>query len=465
MGLLDHLEAPLPLELDEAILGFLSSFEKRPLRGLKLFLKIYGPFLRRVSGQGWYFWDSQKWCNYEKGLVRSLVTCMSRHLERVASESSDRHVLDGHAKFENFHYQKELAHLIESEHSLIITPSDLDSHEYLVNVANGVLDLSGPAPVLRPHHPKYLLTKMCPVPYIPDTKADRWEQFMLEVANGHPELVPYIQRVLGYALTGSIREQCFFFLYGVGANGKSTFLDTIKKVLGDYVTKAPVETFLRRGPDRHSQDLAALSGSRIVCSSETPGTKSFDESILKVLTGDEEFSARRLFQNQQTFPITFKLFFAGNHPPKFTHVDAALERRLQTIPFESVFGRDRLDPDLPKKLQAEFPGILAWIVRGFVEWRAHGLCPPPVVVSASKNCLASQNTVATFVEEHCEFQPECEVPLKDLHDLYKSVCDEMDRPAKSSKELAEYFRGRGLETRRRSTGLMVIGVKKKGVDD
>jgi putative DNA primase/helicase len=186
----------------------------------------------------------------------------------------------------------------------------------------------------------------------------------------------YLQRAVGYALTGLTQEHALFFAYGTGANGKSVLLSTAAGLLGDYHKTAPIETFTASNSDRHPTDLASLRGARLVTATETEEGRRWAEARIKQLTGGDTISARFMRQDFFEFAPSFKLFIAGNHKPSLRSVDEAIRRRFHLVPFAVTIPSEERDSDLAEKLKDEWPGILAWLIEGCLEWQTEGLRRP-----------------------------------------------------------------------------------------
>ena len=213
------------------------------------------------------------------------------------------------------------------------------------------------------------------------------------MSGGDSELQSFLQRMIGYSLTGSTREHALFFLYGTGANGKSVFLSTIAILLGDYAKTAPASSFTASSTEQHPTDLAGLRGARFVTAIETEDGARWAESKIKSLTGGDKIAARFMRCDFFEFIPEFKLIIAGNHKPGLRSVDEAMRRRLHLIPFTVTIPQDDRDPRLAEKLRAEFPGVLDWAIRGCLEWQQHGLNPPAIVLNATADYLAGEDAI------------------------------------------------------------------------
>ncbi len=271
-----------------------------------------------------------------------------------------------------------------------------------LNTPDGVVDLR--TGKIRPHRASDYFTKLAAVgPGNAD--CPRWKAHLRRILNDDPDLISYLQRVLGYALTGSTREHALFFGYGTGANGKGVTVNTAAGILGDYAQTAAVETFTASHTDRHTTELAALRGARLVTVAETEEGRRWAESRIKTLTGGDTIRARFMRQDDFEFQPQFKLLISGNHKPGLRSVDEAIRRRFHLIPFVVTIPPDERDPDLAEKLKPEWPAILAWMVAGCLAWQRDRLNPPAAVRDATSAYLDAQDALAAWLEECCEQEP------------------------------------------------------------
>jgi putative DNA primase/helicase len=224
---------------------------------------------------------------------------------------------------------------------------------------------------MRGHRPEDHLTKITAV--APSGDCPLWLAFLDRIFGGNTELIGYVQRMLGYSLTGSTREQAMFFGYGTGGNGKSVLIDTVAGILDDYHTTAPIETFAATSGDRHPTELARLGGARLVTAVETEEGRRWAETRIKTLTGGDRIAARFMRQDFFEFKPQFKLFIVGNHQPLLRTVDEAIRRRFNMVPFEVTIPVDERDGTLGGRLKSEWPGILQWMINGCGYWQEKGL--------------------------------------------------------------------------------------------
>lgn len=291
------------------------------------------------------------------------------------------------------------ASIVTARADVAIQHEALDADPWAVNTRTGIVDLRTGFP--REHAREELHTKLTGAG-VGEGACPTWLAFLTRIMGGDADMVAFLQRVLGYCLTGSTREQCLFILYGNGSNGKSTFLDTVRTVFGDYAQHSRAETFVR---DRKSggipNDIAALRGARLVTASEPEQGAQLDESLIKEMTGDAAISARFMRQEFFTFTPTFKVLLATNHRPVIRGTDHGIWRRIRLVPFLETIRDDEKDRDLGKKLEAEADAILAWAIDGARLWAEHGLQEPAAVREATEDYRADMDVLADFISEKC----------------------------------------------------------------
>ena len=254
---------------------------------------------------------------------------------------------------------------------LPVLPAAFDQPPWLLNVLNGTVDLH--TGILHEHRREDLLTKLAPVVYDPDATCPRWEAFLMRIMGDNVELVAFLQRAAGYALTGDTREEVIFILYGTGANGKSTFLEVLRALLEDYARQADFTTFLARRSDGVRNDVARLAGARFVTAVEAASGRRLDEALIKQLTGRDPVPARFLYQEYFEYYPEFKLFLATNHKPVIQGADEGIWRRIRLIPFAVTIPAAEQDRTLRATLRSELPGILNWAIQGCLAWQREGL--------------------------------------------------------------------------------------------
>lgn len=381
----------------------------------------------------WLVWDGQRWVKDDTGEIYRLAkdTVASIYQEAAAAPDDEaRKALAKHAvRSEAGARVKEMVDLARSD--VPVMPDELDASPDLLNTESGTIDLR--TGELREHRREDLITKLAPVEYGPHATAPTWEAFLERVLPGE-ELRAFVQRAVGYSATGDTSEQCMFINHGGGANGKSTFQEALSAALGDYAMRAPTEMLLAKRSDGVPNDVARLKGARFVSASETEEGRRLAESRIKDLTGQDTITARFMKAEWFDFVPTHKLWLSTNHKPEIRGTDAAIWRRIRLVPWAVTIPPAEQDKKLPEKLRSEVPGILAWIVRGCLQWRRKGLQAPDEVRKATGEYRVEMDVLAGFLAECCEFGTDHWEYAKDLYESYKRWCDENgERPEPQRK--------------------------------
>lgn len=297
--------------------------------------------------------------------------------------------------------------LCRSEVGMAISHEQLDADPWAFNVANGTLDLR--TGKLRPHDPADFLSKQSPVVFDAAAACPRWLEFLHGVTCKRAELADYLRRLAGYSLVGVTSEHILAFLYGDGANGKSTFTETVMAMMGkDYAMRSAPELLMEKG-DAHPTERADLHGKRLVTTNEIGAGRSLNEALVKDLTGGDKIRARRMREDFWEFTATHTVWMAGNHKPRIKGTDNGIWRRLKLIPFDRKFSEEEQDKSLPAKLLAELPGILNWALQGCLEWQKSGLGEPEAVTKATAAYRDEQDVIGAFLAERCIVGANCRV--------------------------------------------------------
>jgi putative DNA primase/helicase len=280
-----------------------------------------------------------------------------------------------------------------------------------------------------------------------------WTAFLDRVTDHNAELQGFLQRYTGYCCTGFTTEHVFVFAYGTGANGKSTFVNTIAGILGDYATVADMSTFIASSVEHHPTDLAKLMGARLVVAQETQKGRRWDETKIKALTGGDKITARFMRQDFFDFAPTFRLFICGNHKPRLTSVDEAMRRRLLLVPFTVQIPPAERDKGLAEKLKPEWPAILRWMFDGCLEWQRIGLAPPAAVLDATNAYFADQDTMQQWLDDCTEDRgPFAFTRTTELFASWKAWCDAHNAKPGTAQALSEALTDRGLVKKRNNVG-------------
>lgn len=339
--------------------------------------------------------------------------------------------------------------LASSEPGVPIQSQDLDSDPRLLNVANGTLELRTGR--LREHRPADLITKQTPVPYDRDATCPQWVRFLRRILADNGELLGFLQRAVGYSLTGETIEQVLFILWGLGNNGKSVFLDVLRSLLGDYGRAADFATFLEWHSEGARSDVARLQGARFVPAIETGDGQRLAEGLVKKLTGGDVITARFLYAEHFEFQPTFKLWLATNHKPTIRGTDHAMWRRIRLVPFTVTIPEEERDLQLAEKLRAELPGILNWAIEGCLTWQRDGLGVPPAIRAATEAYRSEMDVLGGFLEECCEMGPSYKSFAAALYETYRRWCERSGERALPQRGFGRALQERAL-IRVKSTG-------------
>jgi putative DNA primase/helicase len=301
---------------------------------------------------------------------------------------------------------------------LTIPANQLDKQPHLLCVNNGIVNLKTGA--LEPHNPAYYITKIVPVDYTPDVATPYWNAFLDTVFLGNRELIEYIQRAVGYTLTGSTDEHCLFFLYGVGKNGKSVFFEVLRMLTGEHHVVTSIDALLSTEQTGGATPYVAdLQGARCAIASEMPQGKRFNESLIKTITGGDTLTARRLFGQPFSFQPTHTLWVSGNHRPRIMGTDEGIWRRLRVVPFDAVIKQPRPASDLLEEFTRELGGILAWGVEGSRAWYTEKHLPDnPTITRATNEYRGEEDIVALFISECCHIGPKYLTLRKSVFDAF-----------------------------------------------
>ncbi|MGW4986296.1 phage/plasmid primase, P4 family [Streptomyces mirabilis] len=349
---------------------------------------------------------------------------------------------------------------LRSVPSVYVAPGEFDNRPDLLSFANGTVELRSGR--LRAHAKEDMLTYCLALDYDAQAQCPRWEAFLSEVFPDNPDLVPYMQRLCGYGVTGYTDEQCFAVLWGKGANGKSVLTDTLSSVFGTITKTTPFATFEEKQSGGIPNDIAALRGARLVMASEGESGKPMSEAVLKRVTGKDMVSARFLRQEFFEFRPTFLLMLATNHKPKFKGQDDGLWRRVKMIPFKRFFAPHERDHALDKKLLAEAQGIAAWAVRGAQAWFAGGLGDPETITKATAEYKETSDALAGFFPGALERAPGQRMDGAAAYIAYTEWCEAEGLQRKeiwSRQVFYSALEERGVTKTRGSKGTALIGVR------
>jgi P4 family phage/plasmid primase-like protien len=365
----------------------------------------------------WLVWDGRRWAEDQTAEVVRRVKDTQSGLYKWAAQKiielgdvgddEDRkkqlaklnRVLNHCLRWEDARCIDRCLKSASSEPSVPILPDALDAHHFLFNALNGTIDLRSGK--LREHQRGDLLTKLAPVEYNSAAQCPLWKKCLACWFSNNTDLIAYLQRVAGYCLTGSVDEQCLWFFYGPGQNGKTTCLGTWQAMMGDYAIQTVSELLMQKNNESHPTERADLFRVRLAVTIETDEGKRMAEALMKKLTGGDPIRARKMRKDHFQFLPTHKLILAANHKPIIRGSDFAVWRRIKLIHFTVTIPEESKDRGLSDKLKIELPGILAWAVRGCLEWQKNGLGEPEEVRQATDSYRAEQDLLAAFIIECC----------------------------------------------------------------
>jgi putative DNA primase/helicase len=435
----DEDEEPLPQAMSEDALAQAFADEHA---GAWRYVKVWNQ---------WFQWRGDGWYRDDIARIDRLAVELTR--QAIYWPEAQQLTPDGKRKVNSRRTAGAVRDIAQSDPRIAATVDQWDTDPWLLGVPGGMVDLRTGA--LKPADPMAYITKRTAVAPMPGP-APIWQQFLETVTEGNEELISFLQRFAGYALTGESREQCLAFLYGTGQNGKGVFISTLARVLGDYAVAADADVFMESDQQRHPTEMARLRGARLVTVDETDSSKRWNEKRIKRITGGGKIEARFMGKDHFEYLPQFKLLIAGNHKPQLRGVGKAIQRRIRMIPFVVTIPDDRRDDQLVEKLAAEYPQILQWALDGCAAWAAGGLAAPPEVVEATASYIEGEDIIGEWIEERTEQRGEVERPV--AYSNYRAWCDKRGERAWSSKAFWAALEERGFKLRRSNAGRYIIGL-------
>lgn len=361
------------------------------------------------TSKTWMYYDGKRWKHDDSGRMKILADKVVESMKDeklFVAEGVDE---DEMLKFRHRHWKDSRNHnkkvnmMKECEHLLPVQNKDFDKDFNLFNVQNGYIDLRNGH--LMDHDKNNFFTKISNVEYTDKADCPKWEEFLNDIFLGRTELINFIQRAVGYSLSGYTTEQVLFVLHGNGRNGKSVFIDVLNEVFGNYATNITPQAIMTSKMANNSgptPEIAKLDGARFVTTTEPNEGDRFDEGLLKQLTGGDKISARKLHENSFEFTPQLKLWMVTNHKPYVRGRDDGIWRRFVIIPFEKQIPLNEIDRHLTKKLKQELPAIIKWCVDGYLEWQRIGLAEPQIIKEQREEYRTEMDSIAAFLEECCE---------------------------------------------------------------
>ena len=418
----------------------------------------------------WMLYEKNKWVYDQLGVIYDLV---DKSLEAMKAEKDWYIQQDKENNDENQtlfkvwekYYKKSRNHNIktalekEVQHYVPIMQNLLDRHKMLLNTPTGVIDLNDFS--VRKATPQDYFTKSVNANFDKSAKCPLWDKFLETIFDNDKDLIRYVQKAVGYSLTGSTAEQCAFFLYGTGRNGKSTFIDVLRELFGDYARNIQPETIMIKNNNGINSDIARLKGARLVTTVEPNEGLKLNEGLLKQLTGGDIITARKLYAEEFEFKAEFKLWIATNHKPIIRGTDLGIWRRVHMIPFTVVIPENEVDKQLTEKLMQELDGIFLWALRGLAMYNKEGLEMPTAVRQAVDEYKKEMDVVSRFLDECTEKAFAKSVKASDLYQVYTNWCSQYGEyqmsNTKFGKEIMQKY-----ERVRRNDGMYYVGMELNG---
>ncbi len=427
-------------------------YTRSDLGNAERFVDLFGNKVRWCPARkSWLFYDGARWRWDDCAHVVTLAHQAARAIHAEAAAEPDPAKQREISKFavSSQNEGRISGMLSQAKPYLAVRMEDLDADRWVINCQNGTLDLRTNR--LKAHDPADLITKIAPVEYDPAAECPRFKRFLKEVLV-EDAVIAFVKRYAGYSATGITRERLFAILYGFGKNGKTTLVELLQDVLGDYATNTDTETILMRRYQGVGNDVAALKGARFVSAAEVEKGRRLAESKVKQLTGSDTVTARFLFGEPFNFRPEFKLWLSTNNKPVIQGTDDAIWDRIRLIPFTQRFEGSAADPKLSEKLRGELPGVFAWIVAGCLDWQEHGLGEPKSVAAATEQYRAEMDTLAAFLEDRCIVQKDLVAPATSLYKAYRFWCDSAGEKPETQKMFGMRLRERGFTNAKITSG-------------
>jgi putative DNA primase/helicase len=423
-------------------------------------VKRHGENIRFIAEwQKWIIWSGNRWEVDNDGavvrLAKDTVTAMYSEALQITDQSRDdlvRHALRSQAEPR----LKAMVSLAESEIEVVLSAKALDSNPWLLGVQNGVVELK--TGEFRVGRREDFITNQAGLSYDPNAKCPKWLKFLNTVTGGDKQLQTYLQRAIGYTLTGSVREEVTFVLYGIGNNGKSTFRETLHALQGDYALAADASLLTeQRTKGGATEEIARLKGRRFVAVNETNENDQLNEARIKFITSQDTITARYLYGHLFDFFPTHKAFVTTNHKPIVRGTDEGIWRRLHLVPFTVTISKETVEKDFRERwLMPELPGILNWAIKGVAAYLKKGLNPPPIVRAATDDYRQDMDVVGQWLEERCVCEPSASVPSSLAYLDYAAWAQAETGWTLSSLRWRRNLSGRGFEADKGTHGKRVI---------
>lgn len=431
------LAAPKEHDFDIAISGKASSLKLYSFDDTGNAQRLVDMFGQKIgynyTDKRWMLYSKIKWVYDETGYIQNLIDKSIEAMKQekdwyIQQDEENNDKNQTMLKAWEKHFKKSRSNnaknALEKEvrHYVPLIPSYFDRHKMLLNTPAGVIDLN--TFQVRQSTPKDYFTKSVNANFDKNAKCSLWDKFLKTIFNNDKELIQYVQKAVGYSLTGSTAEQCAFFLYGSGRNGKSTFIDIIRELLGDYARNIQPETLMIKNNNGINSDIARLKGARFVTTVEPNEGLRLNEGLLKQLTGGDAITARKLYAEEFEFKPEFKIWMATNHKPIIRGTDLGIWRRVHMIPFNVIIPENKVDVQLTEKLLKELDGIFLWALRGLALYHKEGLKMPLSVQEAVEDYKKEMDVVSRFLDDCTQKAYAKCVKASELYRIYTQWCSQ-----------------------------------------
>lgn len=441
----------------------LLNYEFNDMGNADRFMALHGKDVFYLEDRSSFaIWQEKKWELDSPTLIDGLAQSVAIKTLEAANSLPPTYMRERYIK-----HAKHMANtssrksMVETVKPRVVTKTaDFDTEELLVNCENGTFNIEDGT--LQKHNKQNHITALIPYNYNTEASCPIFKKFLSAICGNDDKLIRFLQRALGYSLTGSTKEQCFFIAHGSGANGKSTLLELVRELIGDYGATSPISTFIADNKQSSiPNDIARLRGKRFVLASEGNIDQPLDAARIKRISGGDTETARFLHKEFIEFKPQCKLWFVTNHLPKINGNDPALARRIHVIPFNVTFKPEDMDKELPFKLRSEKEGILAWLIEGAVVWNKNGLHPPETVINASMQYIKDMDHIQQFLDDCIDFEEGSKITKSEMYCVYKSWCEDSGIKPLAKTSLGPELEKKGLQEKRLSSKRQWLGVKEK----
>jgi putative DNA primase/helicase len=409
-----------------------------------------------MQSKQWAIWNGSYWNADECTMMNKFAFRFITEAKEALIDTGNHSASGSLSSFESLNRLENLCKLASTDRAVSL--KDFDTDLLLLAAPNQWIDLS--SGTAHDPNPSVLVSKAIATDYCAKSTCPNFERFLQGIFENDQDLIAYVQRAIGYSLTGSTAEQCLFILIGDGANGKSTFINVINKMLGDYSKSAASQTLIAKGSSSVGDDLVDLRGARLISVSETETGEALAEAKIKQMTGGDRVKGRPLYGTHVEFDFTGKIWLATNSLPSINNIDHGIWRRIHAIPFNHTFTAEEQDKELGSKLTKELPGILNWAIKGCLDWQKQGLNPPQTVLEQVSAYKTEMDSFAQFIRDECKLDPDIKYPASKLYETYRHYCQAIGRKPQSTTAFKKALdKLTGVYQSRTSSGMQWQGIQ------